>query len=144
MPQSETRTPTDMVLGTSTSNEGWMERAKFLCNPDHWIVNVGYGMPMHDALTKEERERLQPKIQMVMDAARIMLAGMVKGTIKYPTDGFDIDKWMDHLIGEGCDQMNYQVLLANAWKQSKKPYGGFQDAVERGEKLMEAVKAKQV
>jgi hypothetical protein len=118
MPQ-EVRTATDMVLGTSTSNEGWMERAKSLCNPDHWLVSVGYSMDLQMGLTNSEQERLKPKIQMVMDAARIMLAGMVKGTIKYPTDGFDIDKWMDHLIGEGCDQMNYQILLANAWKNHK-------------------------
>ena len=119
MPQSETRSATDMVLGTSTSNEGWMERAKVLCDPNHWLVGAGYSMDLQNGLTEEERERLKPKIQMVIDAAKIMLAGMVKGTIKYPTDGFDIDKWMDHLIGEGMDQANYQILLANAWKQSK-------------------------
>ena len=110
------RTKTDMVLGTSSVNEGWTERAKVLCNPDCWILDIAPNADLWDKLTPVEKQRLLPKIQMVQEAAQIMLAGMVKGTIKYPSDGFDVDKWMDHLIGEGMDQANYQILLANAWK----------------------------
>ena len=37
------------------------------------------------------------------------------GTIKYATDNYDLKQWFAHLIGEGADQMNYQMLLFQAW-----------------------------
>ena len=114
---------TDMVLGTSAVNEYWEKRAKELCNPDYWSIQIYPRSPIFEGMTQGEIKRLEPKIKMVQEAAQIMMAGMVKGTLKYPTDGFDIDKWMSHLIGEGCDQMNYQILLATAWKQYKAVQG---------------------
>ena len=106
-----------MVMGTSDANENWQERGKVLCDPEHWAVMVGCGQAISDGLTESEKKRLEPKVDMVIEATRIMLAGMVKGTIKYPNDDYTIDRWMSHLVGEGMDQANYQILLATAWKK---------------------------
>src|SRR3990167_11269092 len=96
---------------------GWELRCKELAIPNFFFVEVGMHEPLLSELTNDELERLLPKIGLVKEAARYMLAGMVKGTLKYDADDLDVDTWMAHLLGEGADQMNYQMLLANAWRE---------------------------
>ena len=101
---------------------GWELRCKELALPDFFSVGVVMREPLLSELTNDELERLLPKIELVKEAARYMLAGMVKGTLKYDADNLDIDTWMAHLLGEGADQMNYQMLLVNEWRERAAEY----------------------
>lgn len=104
----------DVVMGTHVkSNEGWQERAKVLCDPNNISVTVDCDF---DALTVEERRRLEPKLAIVERLAGYMVAGMIKGTVKYPTDDYTLSDWMKSLIGEGADFLNYIGLTEAAFR----------------------------
>lgn len=94
---------------------GWEERVKLLADPELFHTMVLALPDLVEALTDEEAKRLKPKLKLVAQAAAWMAAGMVKGTIKYPGDDYSLDQWMAHLVGEGADQMNYQLLLFAAF-----------------------------
>lgn len=116
---SDEHSGSSIVTGTMvTANPGWEARAKSMCDPGNWSIEVTAHKDLQ--LSDEEWTRLEPKIALVLEAAQYMLAGMVKGTIKYPTDDYDLKTWFAHLIGEGADQMNYSLLLANAFNKGVK------------------------
>ena len=93
---------------------GWEARVKELAKPAHFVVDI-YPIGLSGKITDEEFSRLHKKLKLVAEAATYMAAGMLKGTIKYPTDDLPLDTWMAHVIGEGADQMNYQILLAHSF-----------------------------
>ena len=96
----------------------WQPRVDALCHPEQFHVHIEFSN--WDKLTITERKRLATKLEMVEEFASYMAAGMLKGTIKYPLDGYSLAQWIAHLIGEGADQANYQILLANAfWEKQK-------------------------
>ena len=97
--------------------EGWELRIKELANAKHFKVSIGVGSVLRAGLTNKENERLDIKLQLVADAAALMAAGMVKGTVKYSTENYSVDKWMTHVIDEGVDQLNYQLLLVTAYQK---------------------------
>ena len=104
------------ILGTQAhALAGWEERAKHLARYDLFKVTINPNAYLLTGLTEDEKKRLFKKLRLVSNAARYMAAGMVKGTIKYATDNYDLKQWFAHLIGEGADQMNYQMLLFQAW-----------------------------
>jgi hypothetical protein len=96
-------------------NEDWQTRAKVLCSPDLWQVAANPSKDLFNGLTEVEIQRLEPKIQMVLRVSKFMLAGMVKGTIKYPTDQYSLETWMAHLLGEGADYLNYITLTLSSF-----------------------------
>lgn len=97
------------------ANPGWEERAQLLCKPDNFKVTITYYLP---SLSLEEINRLEPKLKMVEEFASYMAAGQLKGTIKYPEDGWEVAEWFSHLIGEGADFANYQMLLFKKWQSA--------------------------
>ena len=99
---------------------GWEKRAKELAKPEYFYVSIGVRPELTYSLTTRESIRLNKKLQLVREAATYMAAGMVKGTIKYTHDNYDVATWMAHVVGEGADQMNYQILLADAFAKGKK------------------------
>ena len=104
------------ILGTQAQSlPGWEERAKDLARYELFKVSINPNATLLAGLTEDEKKRLFKKLRLVSNAARYMAAGMVKGTIKYATDSYDLKQWFAHLIGEGADQMNYQMLLFQAW-----------------------------
>ena len=104
------------ILGTQAhALEGWEERAKDLAVSELFKVTINPNAYLLDKLSEDEKKRLFKKLRLVQNAARYMAAGMVKGTIKYATDKYPLSQWFAHLIGEGADQMNYQMLLFQAW-----------------------------
>lgn len=92
-----------------------------LVDPKYFWVNIIISPELLEQLTETQITRLRVKLELVKHAAQIMAAGMLKGTLKYPTDDYSVEQWVAHLIGEGADQMNYQLLLADAYLKSKKP-----------------------
>lgn len=103
---------------------GWEKRAKALARPGYFFFSVGIRDLVRKGLTTNEYKRLQNKLDLVLEAASYMAAGMVKGTVKYSKDNLSIATWMSHVIGEGADQMNYQILLADAFAKSKEKARG--------------------
>jgi hypothetical protein len=99
-------------------NEGWQAR-KHLVDPELWYVDIAYNQKLLDDLQPGEIERMKPKIELVHRACKAMLAGMIKGTIKYPTDSWTLEEWMAHLVGEGADQMNYNLLLVDCFERAR-------------------------
>ena len=96
----------------------WQPRVEALCKPERFEVSINPDYMTCQSLTEEERERLRWKLKLVERFASYMAAGMLKGTLKYSTDAYGVDKWMAHLLGEGADQANYQLLLANDYFES--------------------------
>lgn len=95
-------------------SDGWQERVAKLCKPEYFLVTVALKEELMQQLTPDELARLRRKMVLVQQCSAIMLAGMLKGTLKYPTDNYSVDQWVAHLVGEGADQMNYALLLADA------------------------------
>ncbi|KKL28740.1 hypothetical protein LCGC14_2372140 [marine sediment metagenome] len=100
---------------------GWEKRTKELARPEHFAISIDISpvLTMYKGLTKKELTRLRAKLELVREAATYMAAGMVKGTVKYPKDDLPVSTFMAHVVGEGADQMNYQILLADAFAKSK-------------------------
>ena len=99
--------------------EGWRDEVVGQCKPDNYHVRIIVADEVLNTLTEDQLQRLRWKLDLVAKAAAYMAAGMEKGTRKYPSDDYEIDQWMAHLVGEGADQMNYQILLANSYDQKK-------------------------
>lgn len=91
--------------------DGWQERVKQFCKAEHFAVKIIQSAKLRKGLTLKERRRLAWKLDLVATAARYMAAGMLKGTLKYPKDDYTLEQWIAHVVGEGADQMNYQLLL---------------------------------
>jgi len=94
--------------------DGWEERTRALAQPGLFTVEIGLSEKLREAITDKEFKRLDKKLRLVEEYAKVMCAGMMKGTIKYETDDYDPQKWLAHLIGEGADQSCYSVLLVEA------------------------------
>lgn len=109
------------VAGTMVKpRKGWEKRVEKLCDPEYWFVELSLRTDVADKLSKEEWDRLEKKLHMVQRFAAYMAAGMLKGTLKYSNDDYSLETWFAHLIGEGADQANYQILLENAFREKKK------------------------
>lgn len=101
------------------ANPDWEERAQALCKPENFKVTITYYLGTADSLTLEETNRLEPKLKIVEEFASYMAAGQLKGTIKYAGDGWEVAEWFSHLIGEGADFANYQMLLFKKWQSEQ-------------------------
>lgn len=106
------------ITGTlAKAKEGWQERTDKLAKPEFFIVKIDCTSELWDQLSEDERQRLKRKIDLVASYASYMSAGMVKGTVKYATDGYPLSQWMAHVIGEGADQSNYNILMFDAYNR---------------------------
>ncbi len=103
------------------AKKGWEKRGARLAKPEYFQISIGIdpALRTQTGLTQDEQKRLRIKLELVREAASYMAAGMVKGTIKYEHDNYDVKTWMAHVIGEGADQYNYEILLANAFAKNQ-------------------------
>lgn len=95
----------------------WQERVEELCNPVNFGCEIWY--IDYNLLSTNEQNRLQRKLWLVQRYARIMAAGMLKGVLKYPTDEYALEQWFAHLVGEGADKSNYDILALDAFERSR-------------------------
>jgi len=98
--------------------KGWEKRTEKLAKPKYFWVSIGLDKSLYRGLTVKEMRRLKVKLELVRQCTSYMAAGMVKGTVKYSRDNYSIGQWMAHVVGEGADQMNYQILLADAFEKA--------------------------
>ena len=94
-------------------NPGWEERYEQLRNAP--ISAVVFLSPEHvRGLTPEEVVRLQSKVRLVADFAVCLVRGMLKGTVKYVTDRYDVATWQREADDDYVDAINYRLLLQDA------------------------------
>ena len=109
----------DMTGMSLKKNELWEKRVKELCLPNYFNCMVGMDTDLVSQLTDDEIQRMTPKMHLVQEFAKAMAAGMLKGTIKYPTDDWGTN-WVSNMLGEQADAINYMLLtmsdLANRGK----------------------------
>jgi len=111
------------ITGTMVKpKENWQARCEELCKPENFVVSVN-AVNLIGKVSNDEYERLYKKMRLVEEWARYMAAGMLKGTIKYSTDDYELKIWMAHVIGEGADQSNYELLMFDKWRRDEKAKG---------------------
>ena len=88
------------------------------------VVPIGKLRVLRDPVTKkylfteQEINRLRPKLELAEKAAFRLALAMVKGTLKYTSDGTEdgqgLEYWIDHATDEAFDLVNYMMLLGAA------------------------------
>lgn len=114
-----TVTEVDILGLQAHATPGWEERTKVLGKIENFTVAIAVSDELSNALTEKERQRLEPKLRLVAEAASYMSVGMLKGTIKYSGDDYDLEQWFSHAIGEGADYINYQMLLFECFRRAR-------------------------
>ena len=105
------------LMATPITN--WEPRVKELCRPDNFRVYIDPTAALAVELSDRERTRLRRKLELVERYAQYMAAGMLKGTLKYPGDGYTLEQWMAHVVGEGSDYSNYVMLMFDKWSKDE-------------------------
>jgi hypothetical protein len=85
----------------------------------HIDVGIVLDMDLTDELSGEELARVYEKELLVVRAAKHLMAGMIKGTTKYPTDEHPTEAWLDHLEDEAADILNYVMLMREGYSRGK-------------------------
>ncbi len=99
--------------------QDWKDQVAYLAQPRYFKVTVEVDPDLSGSLTTSQADRLDYKLQLVERAAARMAANMLKGVLKYEADATSLVPWLEHLMDEGADQMNYQMLLIDAWERSQ-------------------------
>lgn len=93
---------------------GHERRVKELAKAEHFSAQIVIGGVVTDALSVEEMNRLNWKIDLVVEEAARMAAGMLKGVLKYTEDPLADDYWQQHEDDEAADVANYRILRRHA------------------------------
>ena len=96
------------------TRDGWEERADSLCTPDAFVVSIQPSLFLDSSLTPDEKDRLAKKLSLVASFASEMASGMLKGTLKYPTDGWTHEQFAKEQRAEYIDNVNYELLKEQA------------------------------
>jgi len=95
-------------LQKAPENENWQER--FESVPSTLLLKLLFSDEMLDFLSEEEYRRMLPKLGLVEEAAQLLTRAMIKGTLKYPRDDWDVQLWEDHGLDDLVDVLNYKLL----------------------------------
>ncbi|KKM01061.1 hypothetical protein LCGC14_1798230 [marine sediment metagenome] len=108
-------------MGDSNIDSQWNEDLLELCTPDNFTVSIHYNTGLMRRLAEigysapkleEIMTRMTPKIRIVKGLAAKQVSAMLKGTLKYKWDDHSIDEWIDYMLDDGGDGLNYGYLLA--------------------------------
>lgn len=106
----------DMTGQSLERNDGWEERVKELCKAENFSCRIAPCDIPFTSLSDEEWSRLRTKLLLIEQFACFMAAGMLKGTIKYPTDTWK-ERWQPNLFGETADMVNYLMLTLTSLEE---------------------------
>ena len=70
-------------------------------------------------MTSSQKSRLSMKMQRVQDSAIRLCEGMLKGTLKYESEDLSILEWVEHLMSESVDHVNYCSFLLKLLKDGR-------------------------
>lgn len=90
------------------------ERLDKLVSPDRFAIAIMVDPALVEQLTASEIERLRTKLELVANLAAKLASNMLKGTIKYVKDEWSVDTWIDYLLDDAADVLNYGALLRAA------------------------------
>ena len=96
------------------TNEGWENRYEQINEPSYFEVVIFPFVNILYRLDKTEAERLQKKLKLLENYTRKLAVGMLKGTLKYPTDNWTVEQWMHEEEDEEIDRINYRLLKQDA------------------------------
>ena len=108
-------------MGDSNIDSQWKYDFVELCVPDNFTVSIRYSADLIRKLAEvgysqekleEIMTRMTPKIKIVEGLAAKQVSAMLKGTLKYKWDDHSIDEWIDYMLDDGGDGLNYGYLLA--------------------------------
>lgn len=101
-------------------NPDWQKRYRVLGRPEHFNVAVGVDLADLQAhgLTKEESSRLAPKLKLVEQFAQRLAVGMLKGTVKYDSDDWSVQAWIDFEEDDTVDSIDYRLLRTAAQQRA--------------------------
>ena len=92
--------------------DDWDDSKLVFCRPENFSVRITL-MDTADFST-EDIARLTPKLNLVQEIAKKLASGMVKGTLKYQGDDRTVDEWLDYLLDDASDVLNYAFFLREA------------------------------
>lgn len=95
-------------------NREMHDRIRELAVPENFPVNIRLELHRIQGLSNKEYGRLRRKMPLVEKAASKLVAGMVKGILKYDTDEWTVAQWLDYAEDEAIDLVNYMGLLRAA------------------------------
>jgi len=103
-----------------TVNKGWEARLEDILDRMDITVNIDINsrIALESGLTEDELIRIRPKLRLVEDFAIHMADNMLKGTIKYPTDTYDVSVWMAEEEDDTVDSVNYRLLRRKAMEDA--------------------------
>lgn len=107
----------------NNTRDDWDEGKLELCNPEYFKVQITYNTSLYWELTEEEVDRLEGKLKMVEEMAQKLAANMLKGTLKYPHDDWSVEEWIDFLVDDASDTLNYAYKLKEAYMEEKSRWG---------------------
>ena len=82
----------------------------------HPIINQ---MVADGLITAGEAARSKWKISLLEPVVQRMIANMIKGTLKYPTDDWPIETWMSMSLDDMADSVNYTLLTHNQIRSNR-------------------------
>ena len=103
------------------TNADWEDRYEKINEPSNFDVVIYPFANITYRLSKTEAERLQNKLRLLEDYTRKLAVGMLKGTLKYPTDNWSVEQWMHEEEDEEIDRLNYRLLKQNAINKEPTP-----------------------
>lgn len=91
-----------------------------ICVPDKFYVTIDMDDDILEVLTEDELARLDRKLIVVAELAAKLAANMLKGTLKYQSDGHTVYEWFEHGIDDAVDALNYFALAQLAYHKEVK------------------------
>ena len=97
-------------------NPGWEARYQQVLDEIPPVLTEGRTQLMldwlvaHKLLTPAEAERSSWKIALLEPVVRRMIANMIKGTLKHPSDDWPLDTWVAMSMDDTADMVNYSLL----------------------------------
>jgi len=100
-------------------NPDWQKRYRVLGRPEHFDVEITTREDLQTlGFTSAEYARLMPKLQLVAQFAARLAVAMLKGTVKYDSDDWSVEEWMDFEDDDTVDAINYRLLRTAAHGQA--------------------------
>ena len=91
--------------------EGWEERFQQLGDLKNVQVDIQFNRyEVNEYLSREEFDRNQVKLQLLIPLVKQLAVGMLKGTLKYSTDVHTPEEWGRERGSELGDYINYLLL----------------------------------
>ena len=100
--------------------DDWNDSKLKMCTPDNIEVTILPSDTLYRNIKTEDLVRLAPKFRMVERAAAQLAGNMVKGTLKYRRDDWLVDEWIEYLLDDLSDSLNYAILLKEARAEERK------------------------